>query len=168
MKYILNALPIALLCLSCGSKTEADSSQQDTLTSESTPQMEVFAVPCSSSTVEADGCSISVTCMLDSATIIRDSQDINFYDNHVAITITRNGADVFAHTFTKADFSGNFTPESSILQGMAFLESSNGQFIFGAQLGEPGNPEGGANFRVAVSGGTFSVVPDITQDTSSK
>lgn len=120
--------------------------------------------------VEAGGknYTVSIECQADRQHTVRDINDSEFYDNLVQVTITCDTTQVFSHTFQKSDFAGDYDPAHNILQGMAYSELSGGLFVFGAQVGDPGNDEGGTNYRVTVStGGAYNIVPDYTQDTSS-
>lgn len=156
----------ALLTLSaCGTKSEQTTEPSTTDTETTSGPM---AITGGSRSQEVNGYQVSITCLADSSTVVKDQLDQEFYDNKVEVIINKEGAELFRHTFSKSEFSGNYDAAHSILQGMAFSDIQNGLFVFGAQVGEPGNDEGGSNYRITVStAGSMNIAPDYTQDTSS-
>lgn len=90
-----------------------------------------------------------------------------YYDNQVTLSISREGSNVFNHTFSKADFHGAYDASSSVLVGMTCKEVKDGQFVFAVEVGDPDNDEGGSNFFLKVDKqGGMSITVDNTQDTS--
>lgn len=157
---------MALMLAACGSKSsEAESSTDSAYTVAESGPLAILGR--SYSTKEGDY-TIDIACKADSSVVVKDALDTEFYDNMVTVSITKSGSPVFQHTFTRNEFKGSYDKQHSILQGMAYSERSNGQFLFGAQVGEPANDEGGENYRITVGpDGSFAIAPDFNQDTSS-
>ena len=167
MKKYLFYVGSALLALSlsaCGGKTqEGNEGDENALGAAATGGPEYD--PCSETTQKVGDYTVSVKCQADSANVVKDSYDTEFYDNKVTVSITNADGNVFTHTFTKSEFEGNYKASAAILQGMAYRQRSNGLFEFGAQVGEPGNPEDGMPFCVKVAtDGSYTIEVDYNQD----
>ena len=155
---------VPALTTPCGSKTDATATDADSsyLVTQDGP----CYVPCRAFSEKVGDCTVSIACNPDSATVVRDALETPFYDNLVTVTVNRAGSEIFRHTFRKGEFPGT-SDAGSILQGMAFSERKGNILVFGAQVGEPGNDEGGQNFRVNVgTDGSHTITADFTQDTS--
>ena len=154
---------LALSLCACSPKTqegETENSAQDTVTNNG-PEYD----PCSETTQEVGDYTVSVKCQADSANIVKDSYDVDFYDNKITVSISNAEGKVFTHTFTKSEFEGEYNPASAILRGMAYNQRTNGLFEFGAQVGEPGNPEDGMLFIVKVAtDGSYTIEVNYNQN----
>ena len=170
-KYIaLCGLAASLALTSCGSKAGENAENQDSTatTASVTGPYEATSRSYSQDVeVGSHHYRVAIACQADKGAVVRDQLDTEFYDNLISVTISEAGSELASHTFRKSDFQGSYDAAHSILQGMAYSDYRDGQFIFGCQVGEPGNDEGGANFRVTMtSSGSVSITPDYTQDTS--
>lgn len=172
MKHSYITLALAALALTaCSSRQEAPTTGDEPEVTTEGPIEAAGNSYTQDVTVGGQNYAISIQCTPDHNTIIKDELDQEFYDNTVSITIRRDSTQIYSHTFTKAEFSGNYNASRSILQGMAYSSVSGGQFVFGAQVGDPGNDEGGTNFSVSIptsGNGSATITPDNTQDTTSK
>lgn len=148
--YYVGSAVLALSLSACGGKTHEGHEGEDDaqgIAVTGGPEYD----PCSETTQKVGGYTVSVKCQADSANIVKDSYDTEFYDNKVTVSIANAESNVFTHTFTKSEFEGNYKASAAILQGMAYSQRANGLFEFGAQVGEPGNPEDGIPFCVKVA-----------------
>lgn len=108
---------------------------------------------------------LSLDCEPDSSTVVRDAVDTEFYDNRVTITVMEGDTQILSHTFLRKDFPGQYDPAHCILQGVAFMGVSQGKFLLGAQVGEPGNDEGGANYAITLTpAGDVSIEVDTSRE----
>lgn len=165
-KYLFYAgYGLLALCLcACGGKghegNEGEENASGALTTNG-PEYD----PCSETTQQVGDFTVNVKCQADSANIVKDSYDTEFYDNKVTVSITNADGNVFNHTFTKSEFEGDYKASASILQGMAYSQRVNGLFEFGAQVGEPGNPEDGMLFIVKVAtDGSYTIEVNYNQN----
>lgn len=91
---------------------------------------------------------------------VKDENDVVFFDNTVAVSITDKGRTIYENTFSKADFESYVSDADravSVFQGMAFDRdnSAASAICLGAQLGQPGLEGEGPAFNVFIptSGG---------------
>lgn len=158
MKY-LSLLSALLLLAACSAKTEGTSTQTDSTNVETAGGP--IAIPCRSYSETQGEYTIAIRCDIDSQCVVRDCLDTEFYDNIVTVSVSRGGQELFSQVLTKDDFKGEFDGSRCILQGVAFNELKDGAIVLGAQVGEPANDEGGANFRIVFNtSGTYSIAAD--------
>lgn len=104
---------------------------------------------------------------------VKDRFGDPYLDNRVELTVLRDGESWYSRAFTKADFSKFLETKDAknfILGGIAYGGINSSGLIFGAQLNNPGDEEGGWAFKVTIplSGqGAPQIVRDANQDTSS-
>lgn len=110
---------------------------------------------------------VSMVRSVDSiAPTVDDGFDQRYYDNLVAVTISRDGQPVFTHTFGKdtfADYLDDGQKQSMVLLGMAYDDELSGasSLVLTAQVGEPCVGEGPAFLvRVPVGSQTFRIERD--------
>lgn len=162
----LAVLSIALGLAACGGSENKDSQLVDTLAAEVAP---VSTGP-SVATIrnidtKVDGYDIHSECCVDSASVVKYEYG-EYYNNEVLLTIEKDGTRLFNHTFSKADFQGDYDASKNLLVGLIYKERKEGLFVFAVEVGEPYG-EGGACFLLKVdSSGGYSISVDNTQDTS--
>lgn len=167
MKKYISILPLITL-ISCGNPTQDNNNgTADTATAAVGP----YAVLCrnSADTVQLNGQKylVDIMCQADTSAVVRDALDTEFYDNAITLRLTKEGQEIFTHTFSKSEFSGHYEASKNILQGIAYSHTEGGRIILGAVVGEPANDEGGINYRIIVdTGGTYSITADYTQDST--
>ena len=155
---------LALCLTACGGKN-TENADTDTDSSYLVGSEGPLYEPCSETSEKVGDFTVSIKCQPDSANIVRDAVDTEFYDNKVTVSITRGGESVFAHTFLKSEFKGDFNPGTVILQGMAYSERKDGLFVFGAKVGDPGNDEDGTQYCVKVAtDGSYTLAVDYNQN----
>ena len=155
---------LALCLTACGGKT-SDSSDANADSSYTAISDGPIYEPCSEKSEKVGDFTVSIKCQPDSATIVKDVMDTEFYDNKVTVSITKGAESVFTHTFTKSEFKGEYNPAVSILQGMAYSQRVNGLFEFGAKVGDPGNDEDGIQYRVKVAtDGSYTIEVNYNQN----
>lgn len=171
MKRILFGLA-AITLASCGTKQPSETettATEPTEVASSGPYEATSRSYCEEVEVGSHHYRLAISCEANKDQVVTDALDTRFYDNTITVSISEQGSELFSHTFTKADFEGTFDANHSILQGMAYSEYVGGKFILGAVVGEPGNNEGGNNYRVAITtSGEISITADDTQDTAAK
>jgi len=172
---ILTALAAALLVQGCSSdkKPEAKRIAVDTAKPKAPMPADNELTRDYTATLGANTYTITIHRTPDkSLPTVKDALDQEFFDNSVAVTITRGGEAFFSKTFTKEafeDYLGSADRTGSILLGMAYDEekSSRGHLCLAAQVGQPGTGEGPAlTVDIPTAGGAYSILHDTQQDTN--
>lgn len=108
----------------------------------------------------------------DSLPIVADDEGNTYADNYATLTISRDGSQIFSHTFYKNSFRSYLPSDfigSSVLDGMAFERPDGANLRFVASVSNPGtdlfvpflitvDPNG--NFTVVKSDELDSTPPD--------
>lgn len=103
---------------------------------------------------------------------IKSDGGIEFYDNRVEVSITRDGREFFSQSYTKEAFLDFIKPEEAalyVLLGMAWDEAGTaekGKIVLMGQVGVPGVEEGPSfSIEIASDGSSSSIVKKQNQET---
>lgn len=104
--------------------------------------------------------------------IIKSDGGIEFYDNRVDVSITRDGREFFSQSYTKEAFLDFIKADEAalyVLLGMAWDENetaAKGKIVLMGQVGVPGVEEGPSfSIEIASDGSTSSIVKKQYQET---